>query len=453
MDKYITMAEKLQETLGMEAEKIAKSVKFIQRRRTFSTKEWLTNCLLWASTLMGTLATLSHIFGDTHIHITRQGLHKRFNQNCANFLLAMISLAIHKLVSNCTPDVPPLLNKFNGVYVGDCTTVALAESLAEQYPGCGGNKENVGLSAVKIFLRTEIKSGNATDLIIDTGKTSDHIFIRKASKLPSGSLELLDLGFCEFKRLEENAKSNIFYITRVQTNNTITYEGVTYTLPEFFAQQKRETFDINCELGNARLPVRLVAVPSSDAAAQRRMKRKRRKAEKSKSKTSEGQEILSHWIFYFTNIPESMCSLDDIISLYTVRWQIELVFKLWKSKGGLGRSNSTAVTTGKKTWRSLCEVLIKLLGLIICNWFMLERGGRLCGISAMERFQYVYDRLPKILYAIQKNKLSKIQYEIKQLIRRLDELSPPKKSKNKILTRDLLLNTHLYYKKYVESLS
>lgn len=369
------------------------------------------------------------------------------------FFKKMLSLVIKKLVSKRSSNVPPLLKKFNGAYVSDCTTVPLSPSLAEQYPGCGGKTEKSCTASVKIFLRTEITTGNTTDILIDAGKTSDHTFIEKASKLPAGSLELLDLGFTDFKRLKENDNSNIYYITRVQTNNKITVDGETYDLPTFFSQHKRKDFDIRCELGVDQFPVRLVAIPAPQSVANRRLKDLDKTAQKNSRTVSDGQKTLTHWTFYFTNIPESMCSLADIFALYTVRWQIELVFKLWKDKGGLDESYSTSTTTGKKSYRSICEALIKLLGLIICNWFMLERGGRLCGISAMERFQYVHERMPKILYAVQKNKLSEIRREIRQLLKRLDELSPPNTSKKKISTYKLLFNPQLYHVKYTYLLS
>ncbi len=51
--------------------------------------------------------------------------------------------------------------------------------------------------------------------------------------------------------------------------------------------------------------------------------------------------------------------------LLRVRWQIELLFKLWKSQGRVDTSRS------HQPWRVLCEVYAKLLSMIVLHWVLL----------------------------------------------------------------------------------
>jgi hypothetical protein len=48
------------------------------------------------------------------------------------------------------------------------------------------------------------------------------------------------------------------------------------------------------------------------------------------------------------------------------RWQIELLFKLWKDQCHVDEWRS------EKPWRILCEVYAKLIGMIIQNWLLLS---------------------------------------------------------------------------------
>ncbi len=47
------------------------------------------------------------------------------------------------------------------------------------------------------------------------------------------------------------------------------------------------------------------------------------------------------------------------------RWQIELLFKLWKSCGQVDKLHS------EKPWAVLCEVYAKLLGMVLAHWILL----------------------------------------------------------------------------------
>ena len=74
---------------------------------------------------------------------------------------------------------------------------------------------------------------------------------------------------------------------------------------------------------------------------------------------------LCDWAFFITTVPERKLSIDEIFVLARLRWQIELLFKLWKSHGHLDKSRSA------KSWRILCECYTKLLIMVIQHWLFL----------------------------------------------------------------------------------
>jgi len=62
------------------------------------------------------------------------------------------------------------------------------------------------------------------------------------------------------------------------------------------------------------------------------------------------------------NIPLETLSLPEALVLVRVRWQVELLFKLWKSYARVD------VWRSQNPWRILCELYAKLIVVLILHW-------------------------------------------------------------------------------------
>jgi len=74
---------------------------------------------------------------------------------------------------------------------------------------------------------------------------------------------------------------------------------------------------------------------------------------------------LAHWTIVVTNLPPHRLSFDQAFMLLRLRWQIELLFKLWKQHAHLETSRS------QQPNRIMCELYAKLLGLVIQHALLL----------------------------------------------------------------------------------
>jgi hypothetical protein len=78
---------------------------------------------------------------------------------------------------------------------------------------------------------------------------------------------------------------------------------------------------------------------------------------------------LAHWTVVLTNVPTALLSLEEALESGRARWQIELLFKLWKSEGQIDES------TSQKPHRVLCQLDAKLVAMIVQHGVLLVSGG------------------------------------------------------------------------------
>ena len=57
-----------------------------------------------------------------------------------------------------------------------------------------------------------------------------------------------------------------------------------------------------------------------------------------------------------------MLTFRQVVLIYTLRWQIELLFRLWKSEAQLDR------VAGRLRERVLCEIYAKLIGMVVFHY-------------------------------------------------------------------------------------
>lgn len=438
-DTITTFAEKLQELFYDFSRIFSEESAFILRNRLLDIQHWLFTTLEWVTQSNPTLGSLAALFDNQRISITKQALSKKFDMSCVNFLRKLLSEVLRTLVNSSNAKAPALLSLFSNVFIADCTRIQLSQQTKDIFPGVGGNKENVNASELKIFLRIEASTGIIDQFLYDSGRTSDHAFYKQASPLPERSLELTDMGFLSQERMLYNQQNNIYYVCRIQSQSIIYYNNQKYSISKFLQQQNGNDIDVHVLLGKRKVPCRLIIRKVSEEVAKQKLANVTRKAQKTRRQVSQALVIVSKWQFYVTNIESDMCTLDEIITLYSVRWQIELIFKLWKKEMELNKSN------GKTTPRVLCEKLLKMIHILLFHSHeILADIGPVCEVSHVEVLNRYKVHFSSLLEALYKHRsirtIVKIVRDIVKYIR-----DTPKRCKRKKdrYTYDLLQNRQI----------
>jgi hypothetical protein len=171
------------------------------------------------------------------------------------------------------------------------------------------------------------------------------------------------LGYFRLEAFAELSQKQVYWLSRLY-GQTQVYDqaGQPIDLEGFL--QGRDEIDIPVFLGSSRVAARLIAWRVPESAAQQRQRSLRADAQRRGRPISARRWGLTPWTVLVTNAPDSLLTAAEAVVLYRVRWQIELLFKLWKSQGLLDESRSI------QPWRQLTEVFAKMLALLIAHWVL-----------------------------------------------------------------------------------
>jgi hypothetical protein len=241
----------------------------------------------------------------------------------------------------------------------------LPEVFAAQWPGCGGNTAASASAALKLQARLEMRTGRL-DVQLQEGRASDRAAVLPGP-LPAGALRLADLGYWSLEAFAALAQHKVFWLSRLQMQTAV-YDtsGARQDLMTLLESQPTDTVELAVALGERQhLAARLMAVRVPQDVADTRRRRMRKTARDKGRQVSATRLALAAWTVFVTNIPVERLTLGEALVLGRMRWQIELLFKLWKSQGHVDESRST------KPWRILCEVYAKLLAMLVRHWVFL----------------------------------------------------------------------------------
>jgi hypothetical protein len=366
MASLAQVAEAMQHVLTTVAEEAAREAGCVRRPRAFTGAAWVQTmvfgCLGTPQPSLGAFAQTAAALG---VAVTPQALDQRFTEAGAACLERVLAAAVDRIVA-ADPVAIPLLRRFNGVYVLDSSAIGLPAALAPLWPGCGNGAQPTA-ATLKLGVRLELTTGALAGPLLAPGRTHDRATALAAAPLPAGALRLADLGFWKLDGLRDLGAAGGFWLSRLQAQVAVFDAAGQRREPgALLAAQGAAEVDLPVTLGvGHRLPARLLAWRAPPAVAAARRRRLRAEAKRRGQAVSKARLALEDWLILVTNAPAERLSAAAARALARARWQVELLFKLWKSGGRVDESRSAA------PWRVLCELYAKLIAMVVQHWALL----------------------------------------------------------------------------------
>ena len=331
-------------------EKLAKKYQFIKRKGKVSAKSFLNLCTFLGEDLCSSpLSNLcAKLESNEKISISPQALSKRFNKEAVKFLEMVFHGALNSQNEITRSNEPLLKSCFNRILIVDSTGFKLDDKHADDYKGCGIK------SSVKIQLQYDLLTGEFIHCELEAGSIADAKYLGALQNtIEKGDLSLKDLGYFKTEDLKFIEQMEAFYISRLKVNaNLYTREEVvdcrskgesivrsrySYVDIKVLAEplSEGETLEFNnIYIGNTkktRTKSRLILTKLTEECKRKKEIRNQKVKERGDKKGVEKDKWWLDYNCYITNVPCEILSMEQIHLIYTMRWQVEIMFKIWKS--------------------------------------------------------------------------------------------------------------------------
>jgi hypothetical protein len=351
MTSVSQLCQTFQTVLTVVADRAAQATRFVQRQSKLTGAKFVQTLVFgWWDNPDATYEQLAQTATGLGVPITAQGWDNRFTAEAADCLKQTLENARHSAIIADAVMIP-VLQRFNGVYIQDGTTITLPDALADVWPGGGGNTPTGTRAALKAQVQFNLTEGQLTRLDLQSGRAQDKTAPMQTTALPPGALRIADLGYFSIPVLATYARQGVFWLTRYQAKLLLfETDGQPLDLLRRLPNAEPTVLDQTMQVTGQKLTCRLIAVRVPSPVAEERRRKLRVEAKREGHPPSARPLVLCDWVILLTNVPPKRLSVTEVLVLARARWQIELLFKLWKSYGQVDESRSA------KPYRIRCEV-------------------------------------------------------------------------------------------------
>lgn len=274
------------------------------------------------------------------LKISRQAIWKRVNGPFVDVLIGLVCEVMTRRMDEANRlTTNAIFDYFTCALIQDSTCIHLPESLAEYYPGSTNQAGKNSVAKIDVLL--DIKAWNLRRLLLKPFTSNDQSEASKIiDNLTPGSLLIRDLGYYALPSLSKIIAAKAFFLSRLRygtgLHDVVTDEPI--DLERLLRRMGR--LDMEVCLGLEGVQARLIAIPLPEKEAAER-RRKAIEARDKRNKHSADYLFRLGWTLLITNVGQQVWTPEQALEAYQYRWQVETMFKSWKSYLGFDEQPAT----------------------------------------------------------------------------------------------------------------
>jgi len=372
-------------------DQIAKHTGFTQRVRKLPAWSFVNTLMFSACNQANT--SLPDISADLHqqfaIDISKEALHKKFTPQGVGFLKELIKLQLSQQFTLANDD--GLKKHFASINIKDSSKFSLHTTYNDSYPGYGNFSKTNGLMNLKY--EYDLLSGRWDSIALTSCKTNDQQNSKETiEQISKAGLYIRDLGYITPTYLKAVIKKEAFFLNRLPSQISIynfKKEQINWSsIDRKLNKTGVNVLDINALIYKKdMLACRLIIERVTDEEYKKRLNKARNSAKSHKVSLSKNHKIRCRYNTFITNVERKILPAEKIRKTYYLRWQIELVFKTWKSFFEINKVKKV------KKERMECQLLAQFLWILL-NWSLFNACNRYVskqnsgkGISVLKFFK------------------------------------------------------------------
>lgn len=268
------------------------------------------------------------------ISLKPSSLNERFNAFAVIFLKHVLQHVIKTRFGSLFGGAKIPFKRF---LVKDSTCFQVSSELAAIYPGSGGSGSK---ASIRIQFEYDLLSGNIVDLSVNAFTNQDaKNSVLTLDNIKSNDLVIRDLAYMHNDVFTGLAARHATYLCRLAYNVAV-YEQAGSGIEKLSFKEIYKYMKVNglsklekkVLISEEKIPTRLMIYLLPKNIAEERMRKKNAAAKKNgRNIPSEEYRLRHQFNLIITNADIEKITIDTAYEIYRQRWQIELVFKSWKS--------------------------------------------------------------------------------------------------------------------------